>query len=163
MRGLSQHNQQHANSNSHPAAHRKIESSFNANSYINNSSVAKTSMQKRRNISFGATGNNNYINDQQQRPSIIDLESSMGSTNRISRPNINNTYDGSSQHKMRSSETTNNATPSNKYNMNGPSAAAATTKGAICSNDSAFSNRNSRDYRNIKKNNYNDANIKSAP
>ena len=44
VRGLSQHNQQHANSNSHPAAHRKIESSFNANSYINNSSVAKTSM-----------------------------------------------------------------------------------------------------------------------
>ena len=86
----------------------------------------------------------------------------MGSTNRISRPNINNTYDGSSQHKMRSSETTNNATPSNKYNMNGPNA-TTTNNGAICSNDSAFSNRNSRDYRNMKKNSYNDGNIKSAP
>ncbi len=89
VRGLSS-NANH-NSNSHPAAHRKIESSFNANSYINNSSVAKTSMQKRRNISFGGAGNNNYI---EQRPSIIDLENSVGPPNRISRPTINNTYDG---------------------------------------------------------------------
>lgn len=35
----------HPMHNSHQPAHRKIESSFNANSYINNSSVAKTSMQ----------------------------------------------------------------------------------------------------------------------
>lgn len=86
-------------------------------------------MQKRRNISFGGTGNNNYI---EQRPSIIDLENSVGPPNRISRPTINNTYDGTTQHK----HNTSNVTPSNKFNMN-----------AICSNESAFSNRNSRDYQ----------------
>jgi hypothetical protein len=56
VRGHSLNNNQ-SHHNSHPAAHRKIESSFNANSYINNSSVAKTSMQKRRNISFGGQSN----------------------------------------------------------------------------------------------------------
>lgn len=85
-------------------------------------------MQKRRNISFGGAGNNNYI---EPRPSIIDLENSVGAPNRISRPTINNTYDGT-QHKVN----TQNVTPSNKFNMN-----------AICSNESAFSNRNSRDYQ----------------
>ena len=79
VRGMS-HNATSQNNNSHPAAHRKIESSFNANGYINNSSVAKTSMQKRRNISFsGAVSNNknnNYIDS--QRPSVIDLETSIG-------------------------------------------------------------------------------------
>ena len=66
-------------------------------------------MQKRRNISFGGAGNNNYI---EARPSVIDLENSVGAPNRISRPTINNTYDGT-QHKVN----TQNVTPSNKFNM----------------------------------------------
>ena len=140
VRGMSQ-NMTSQNNNSHPAAHRKIESSFNANSYINNSSVAKTSMQKRRNISFsGAVStnkNNNYID--QQRPSIIDLENSISgvsSNPRNSRPVIiNNTYDGTGGNNQRVHHHTSNVTPSNKFNGN-----------FIRSNESAFSNRNSRDY-----------------
>ena len=88
--------------NSHQPAHRKIESSFNANSYINNSSVAKTSMQKRRNISFSGAApapnnKNNYI--EQQRPSIIDLESIRQSSNKrnVRQDSINKTYDGSTR------------------------------------------------------------------
>ena len=90
VRGMTSNTNQ--NNNSHQAAHRKIESSFNANSYINNSSVAKTSMQKRRNISFGGAGNNNYID--QRSTGLVDLEGTVsGGHNRVSRPSINNTFD----------------------------------------------------------------------
>ena len=94
-------------------------------------------MQKRRNISFAGSGNNNYID---QRPSIIDLENSAGQPSRISRPTINNTYDGTQNGKV--NYKTSNVTPSSKFNnMN------------IRSNDSAFSNRESRDYNGQKLNN----------
>lgn len=86
-------------------------------------------MQKRRNISFGGGGSNNYI---EPRPSIIDLENSVGAPNRVSRPTINNTYDGIQQPK----NNTSTVTPQNKFNMN-----------VIRSNESAFSNRDSRDYQ----------------
>lgn len=111
-------------SNSHPSAQRKIESSFNSNSYINNSSVAKTSMQKRRNISFGGAGTNNYINDngmqnQSEKPNIIDLETSSGVTTRVSRPKplMNSTYEGAQQLQDQQAyliSQTSNVTPHNK-------------------------------------------------
>jgi hypothetical protein len=53
---------------------RRIDPAIDANSYINNSSVAKTAMQKRRNIPLGAVGGNpNLHNDiMSGPPTIID-------------------------------------------------------------------------------------------
>ena len=91
-------------------------------------------MQKRRNISFGGAGNNNYI----EQRSILDLDNSVNGGNRVSRPSINNstfdTFDNSNQ-SQKPTYKTSNVTPSNKFNMN-----------VIRSNESAFSNRDSRDY-----------------
>ena len=42
---------------------RRIDAAIDANSYINNSSVAKTAMQKRRNIPLGAVGGNHNLLD----------------------------------------------------------------------------------------------------
>ena len=92
IRGLSTDNSMNNHYNSHHQGHRKIESSFNANSYINNSSVAKTAMQTRRNISFG--GNNDWANNIVSDRGIDTANTAQ--LNGISRPNIKNTYDGSS-------------------------------------------------------------------
>ena len=62
MRVLSQDNA-HAHANSHQPAMRRIDAAIDANSYINNSSVAKTAMQKRRNIPLGAVGGNHNLLD----------------------------------------------------------------------------------------------------
>lgn len=42
---------------------RRIDAAIDANSYINNSSVAKTAMQKRRNIPLGAVGGHPNLHD----------------------------------------------------------------------------------------------------
>lgn len=62
----------------------------NTNSYLNNSSVAKTAVHKRRNVSIGSMPGANHPND---RRGGLDTAQHL---NGISRPNINNTYDGSS-------------------------------------------------------------------
>ena len=62
----------------------------------------------------------------------MDLDTSQTQPSRISRPSINNTYDGT---QKQLNYKTSNVTPSNKFNMN-----------VIRSNESAFSNRDSRDY-----------------
>jgi len=62
----------------------------NTNSYLNNSSVAKTAVHKRRNVSIGSMPGVNNPND---RSDGVDTAQHL---NGISRPNISNTYDGSS-------------------------------------------------------------------
>ena len=62
----------------------------NTNSYLNNSSVAKTAVHKRRNVSIGSMPGMNNAND---RRDGLDTAQHL---NGISRPNISNTYDGSS-------------------------------------------------------------------
>jgi len=72
----------------------------NTNSYLNNSSVAKTAVHKRRNVSIGSMpGANNFdgkmsgfVNPNDKRDGLDTAQQLNG----ISRPNINNTYDGSS-------------------------------------------------------------------
>ena len=61
------------------------------NSYLNESSVAKTAVHKRRNVSIGSIpGVNGKPNDKRDG---LDTAQHL---NGISRPNISNTYDGSS-------------------------------------------------------------------
>ena len=55
-----------------------------ANSYINNSSVAKTAVHKRRNISIGVV-------NQADRGGLESAQRLNG----LTRPNVGNTYDGS--------------------------------------------------------------------
>jgi hypothetical protein len=71
----------------------------NTNSYLNNSSVAKTAVHKRRNVSIGSvtTGNNidGKISGFGNTNDVYDVLDNSQHLNGISRPNINNTYDGS--------------------------------------------------------------------
>ena len=94
----------------------------NTNSYLSNSSVAKTAVHKRRNVSIGSvpTGNNfdGKMSGFGNTNDVYDVLDNSQHLNGISRPNINNTYDGSTTVGAIVKSNINNYNSNNISNLN---------------------------------------------